>query len=80
MSSYRLAAVYSGRPVDDHLPGYSLNFRDRLCEGWKRGDPDTPEKWTVDNGLLTPTLKPKRAKILEHYRDRVAELYRGHGG
>jgi long-chain acyl-CoA synthetase len=38
-----------------------------------------PEKWSVDNGLLTPTLKPKRAKILELYRDRLAEIYRGHG-
>ena len=37
------------------------------------------EKWTVDNGLLTPTLKPKRAKILEAHRDRVAEIYKGHG-
>jgi long-chain acyl-CoA synthetase len=37
------------------------------------------DKWTVDNGLLTPTLKPRRAKILERYRDRLAEIYRGHG-
>ena len=36
------------------------------------------DKWTVDNGLLTPTLKPKRAQILERYRDRVADIYRGH--
>jgi long-chain acyl-CoA synthetase len=37
------------------------------------------EKWTVDNGLLTPTLKPKRTKIVERYRDRLADIYRGHG-
>ena len=36
------------------------------------------DKWTVDNGLLTPTLKPRRAQILERYRDRVADIYRGH--
>ena len=36
------------------------------------------DKWTVDNGLLTPTLKPKRDQILERYRDRVADIYRGH--
>jgi long-chain acyl-CoA synthetase len=37
------------------------------------------DKWTVDNGLLTPTLKPKRARIVERYRDRLADIYRGHG-
>ena len=38
------------------------------------------ETWTVDNGLLTPTLKPKRSAILARYQDRLAELYRGHEG
>ena len=37
------------------------------------------EPWTVDNGLLTPTLKPRRSRILERYADRVADIYRGHG-
>jgi long-chain acyl-CoA synthetase len=36
------------------------------------------EPWTVDNGLLTPTLKLKRAPLLERYKARVDELYRGH--
>lgn len=36
------------------------------------------ERWSVDNGLLTATLKPRRSVILERYKDRVAELYRGH--
>ncbi len=35
--------------------------------------------WTVDNGLLTPTLKPKRTRILEQNRALLADLYRGHG-
>ena len=35
------------------------------------------EAWTVDNGLLTPTLKAKRAPILERYKAQVDELYRG---
>jgi long-chain acyl-CoA synthetase len=37
------------------------------------------DKWSVENGLLTATLKPRRNVILERYRDRVAEIYQGHG-
>lgn len=35
----------------------------------------TKEPWTVDNGLLTPTLKVKRAKVLEAFKDRINDLY-----
>lgn len=36
------------------------------------------EPWTVDNGLLTPTLKLKRAKVIEKLASPVGELYKGH--
>jgi len=36
------------------------------------------EPWTVANGLITPTLKPKRGAIASRYATEVAELYRGH--
>ncbi len=35
--------------------------------------------WTVDNGFLTPTMKMKRARIMEHFSADVAALYKGHG-
>jgi len=38
----------------------------------------TLEPWTVDDGLLTPTLKMKRARILERYKDQVEALYEGY--
>lgn len=34
------------------------------------------EPWSIENGLLTPTLKAKRAKILGRYADIVENLYR----
>jgi long-chain acyl-CoA synthetase len=34
--------------------------------------------WTVDNGMLTPTLKLKRAKVLEAHRADYDKLYSGH--
>ncbi len=35
------------------------------------------EPWTVDNGLLTPTLKMKRPRILEHHAADVEQMYKG---
>ena len=37
-----------------------------------------PEPWSIENGLLTPTLKLKRAKVLEKYKAEVDKLYTGH--
>jgi len=36
------------------------------------------EPWSVAGGLLTPTLKPKRAAIASRFADDIARLYQGH--
>ena len=36
------------------------------------------EPWTVENGLMTPTLKLKRAKVLEKHKAEIDRLYKGH--
>jgi long-chain acyl-CoA synthetase len=51
------------------FPGYAQIRRVAVIE----------EPWTVDNGMLTPTLKLKRAQILERHKDRIDEIYKGHG-
>ena len=38
----------------------------------------TLRPWTVDNDLITPTLKLKRANIRERYREDIARMYKGH--
>ena len=38
----------------------------------------SPEPWTVDNGLLTSTLKLRRAEIVKRYPEKLQELYKGH--
>ena len=38
----------------------------------------TLEPWTMDNGLLTPTLKLKRPKVMEKYGVEIEQLYAGH--
>jgi len=34
--------------------------------------------WSVDNGLLTPTMKLKRKQITAHFQDQIERLYVGH--
>ncbi len=36
------------------------------------------EAWTVENGLLTPTLKLRRPRIMERYKVVIDKLYEGH--
>jgi len=36
------------------------------------------EPWTIENGMMTPTLKLRRDRILHRYRSEVDELYAGH--
>jgi long-chain acyl-CoA synthetase len=36
------------------------------------------EPWTIDNGLMTPTMKLKRSKVIETHKTEFEELYAGH--
>ncbi len=33
------------------------------------------EPWTIENGILTPTLKVKRVKVLEQFKDEIKQIY-----
>jgi len=59
-----------GKRLNKHLkdfPGYAQIRRVSL----------SLEPWTIDNGLLTPTLKMKRARILERYAAEMEQMYKG---
>lgn len=47
------------------FPGYARIYAALVIEA----------PWTVENGLLTPTLKPKRSKVLEAYAEQIDALY-----
>jgi len=51
-----------------HFPGYAQVRRVAL----------TLEPWSVENGMLTPTLKLKRAKVIEKFHAEVDQMYSGH--
>ncbi|MDX5333413.1 MAG: long-chain fatty acid--CoA ligase [Gammaproteobacteria bacterium] len=36
------------------------------------------EPWTVEDGLITPTMKMKRARIAKQYADDIEAMYAGH--
>lgn len=38
----------------------------------------TLDAWTVDNGMITPTLKLKRRRILDTWCDQIEQMYAGH--
>jgi long-chain acyl-CoA synthetase len=38
----------------------------------------TLDGWTVDNNLLTPTMKLKRAKVMEKFNAEIDGMYAGH--
>jgi long-chain acyl-CoA synthetase len=50
------------------LPGYATVRRAAV----------TLEPWTIDNGLLTPTMKLKRRKVMEKFNAEIDRMYAGH--
>ncbi len=53
------------RDVLHDFPGYAKIRKVHL----------TLDPWTVDNDLLTPTLKVKRPRVMELFKDEIASLY-----
>lgn len=56
------------KPLIDRFPGYA-QIRQVAASF---------EPWTVDNGLSTPTMKIRRSKIMDQYKDAIDALYVGH--
>ncbi len=52
----------------DNFPGYAKIVRVSVAS----------QPWSVENGLVTPTLKLRRSRILEQHQQDLAELYLGH--
>jgi len=53
----------------EDFPGYAKIRKVSVCDS----------EWTEEGGLVTPTLKIKRSKIMAHYAKEIEALYAGHG-
>jgi long-chain acyl-CoA synthetase len=69
------AALTDGRVQKALLARIGERLRDFPGYAQIRRVHATLDEWTVDNGLLTPTLKMKRGPLTEKYRDAIAALY-----
>lgn len=36
------------------------------------------EPWTIENGIMTPTLKMRRNRVASHFENEIKQLYEGH--
>jgi long-chain acyl-CoA synthetase len=52
----------------DEFPGYAQIYKITA----------TLDPWEVENGLLTPTLKIKREKVKELFKQEIEQMYAGH--
>jgi len=71
--------ILNSKPVTDELLR-RISLRTGIFPGYAqiRRVVVTPEAWTIENGLITPTLKLRRDRILAHFPTQVQQLYAGH--
>ena len=83
--------IFYGRRCDARVAVLNQAYWDRLA-GLLQLDPRVPdsfpfyaqphavvltlEPWTIENGLLTPTLKLKRNNLAAHFAAQIEPLYK----
>ena len=67
--SVKTAALKRAKTAAKDFPNYAL----------PRAIVLTNEVWTIDNGLLTPTLKLKRKPLSQKFQPQIQRLYATHG-
>jgi long-chain acyl-CoA synthetase len=89
LSVLRQQAIDRGLPSDDESLIKSPEIRDMVAESiadslkGRYGGYEIPKKFallsegfSIENGMLTPTLKLKRRVVLDKYMDKIEDLYR----
>lgn len=70
---------YSGPRIKKHVLG-EISRQMRAFPGYAkvRRVALLKERWSVENELLTPTLKLRRSRIMERHKEEIAGLYEDH--
>ena len=72
-------ATAASRPVEEILRArIAVQMKEFPGYAQVRRVAATLEPWTVENGLLTPTMKLKRAKVIERFSAEIDRMYAGH--
>ena len=66
-ASEKILLQHLGRCLSE-FPGYAQVYHISCAK----------EAWTVENSLLTPTLKMKRKEIIKRYEKEIEHMYEGH--
>lgn len=81
----KLHQIDIGTTLEDLVKNHAV--KERIMEDIEKGNQNfgqwetikrielTPEIWSVDNGLLTPTFKPKREVIIKKYKHLYDKIY-----
>ncbi len=71
-------ALVNGRVTDEACKRIAAMLREFPGYAQVRRCALMVEPWTIENGLLTPTLKQRRAKVIDKHGAEIALLYSGH--
>ena len=64
------------KAIQDEVESYNKNFgKVEQVKKFKL----LPDDWTVDNGIMTPTMKVKRDVVMKNYQKEIDEIYAADG-
>jgi len=73
------AAGAASKPAEDAvLKHIALQLKEFPGYAQVRRAAIAADAWTIENGLLTPTLKLKRTKVMEKFNAEIDKMYAGH--
>jgi len=78
LSATKMKEILSDEKIESEVTGFLRSYSKKAAAHEKiRGFRFVPESFTVENSMMTPTMKLKRRVIEESYADLIEEMYAG---